>query len=107
MPEEPIEPAEEIPSAVMKQTFITMSADSATALQNTIGIGYADDPDILPDGSGFTFDHWINSELGEYWVCCDEAIFDAAITELLAQGVTMTFRPEPEPVIEEELPEVP
>lgn len=107
IPAEPIEPAEEVPPAIMKQTFITMSKDAATALQNTIGIGYANDPDKLQDGSGFTFDHWIDENLGEYWVCCDETIFDAAIDELLAQGMTMTFRPEPEPVVEEEFPEVP
>jgi len=87
----------------MKETFITMSADSADALINTIGIGYANDPDKLPEGSGFTFDHWIDSELGEYWVCCDEAIFDAAVTELLAQGITMTFRPESEVIPEPEV----
>ena len=78
----------------MKKTFIKMAPDTANALQNTIGIGYASDPEILPEGSGFTLDRWIEyPDLAEYCIMCDEAIFDAAIAEMLAHGLTMTFRP--------------
>lgn len=68
------------------------------------GICQSVDETPLPDGSGFTFHRDLGNGLAEYYISSSEGVFDTAITEMLAKGLTITFPPEPDPVVEEEVP---
>jgi hypothetical protein len=78
----------------MKQIYLKMALNVADTLLKVIGIGYANDPDKLKDGSGFCVTGMTDDpDVCMYWIGCDETIYDAAIAEMLSQGLTITFPP--------------
>jgi hypothetical protein len=87
----------------MKSIIIKMEPGVSEVIASCTGICQPAEGETLPEGSGFTFHRWIDTELAEYYISASDEAFDAAIDEMIAKGLTITFSPEPEPV-EEEVP---
>lgn len=81
-----------------------MAPGVAETLQQVIGVCTANDPDVLVEGSGFAVVQQIDSDLTEYWISCDEALYEQAINYMLTMGIdSITFPPEPELVVPDEV----
>lgn len=87
----------------MKSIIVKMIPGVTEILASITGIGQAAEGEELPQGSGYTFHKWIDNELAEYALCSADDSYDAAIDEMIAKGLTITFPPEPDPVEEEEV----
>lgn len=87
----------------MKSIRIKMIPGVTDILASITGLSVAPEGGELAIGSGYTFHRWIDDELGEYGICTADDKYDAAIAEMIAKGLTITFPPEPEPVEEEEI----
>jgi len=87
----------------MKSLIIKMIPGVSDILQSITGLVQPVTEGVpLPDGGGFTFHKWIDADLAEYFIGCEDSIWDDVINEMIAKGLTITFPPEPE-VVEEEV----
>lgn len=85
----------------MKSIIIKMIPGVTEILSSITGIGQAAEGETLPEGSGYNFRRWIDDELAEYAIRTADDKYATAIAEMLAKGLTITFPPEPDPVVEE------
>jgi len=87
----------------MKSVIVKMEPGISDIISGITGLCVSEDGSLLPDGSGFTFHRWIDDQLAEYSLGADDAVFESAVNEMIAKGLTITFPPEPEPIVEEEV----
>lgn len=77
----------------MKTIIVKMVPGVEQILLSINGLCQSEDGSPRPDGSGYSLHRWIDSEWAEYYLGADDAVFDAAVNEMVAQGLTITFPP--------------